>query len=211
MAEQEIISSKCAVIKEEYEIKINDNKLKIEINNDEIIFILVMGISYYKYIKRFKYNEIVNELNIFQYKDIKKVYDYLLKSEYKIIKDDKKIIINNNQEIKLYEKKLTNEEMIKILIDEIKEIKDKNNKQNNKINELIEINEDKEKKINILENEYNKLNEKINQLEDKKKDKDEINLIYTTEDEGIYNIFGQNFVQKNKNTVLYHANQTILA
>ena len=46
-------------IKKEYEIKIDDNKLRIKINNDKIIFILILGLSYYKYIKEYKYNEII--------------------------------------------------------------------------------------------------------------------------------------------------------
>ena len=119
MDKQEI-ESETIDINEEYEIIIDDNKLRIEINNnDEIIFILMIGISYYKYTKKYKYNEIVKELKLFKYKDIKEIYNYLIKSEYKIIKEEKKIIINN-KEITLYEKKLTNEELIKILIEEIK-------------------------------------------------------------------------------------------
>ena len=83
MEEQETISQEYEEIKEEYEIKIGDNKLKIEINNNEIIFILIIGLSYFKYIKRYKYNEIKKELNILDNKDIKYVYNYLIKSEYK--------------------------------------------------------------------------------------------------------------------------------
>ena len=127
-------------IKREYEMKIDDNKLRIEINNDEIIFILMIGIPEYKYIKKYKYNEIIDELNLLQYKNIGHLYEYLIKSEYKIIDEEKKIIINNKNEIKLNEKILTNEEMIKLLISEIKEIKEKNNK---RINELIKMNEEK--------------------------------------------------------------------
>ena len=118
MEEQEIITPEYEEIKEEYEIKINNNKLKIEINNDEIIFILIIRLSYFKYIKRYKYEEIIKELNILENKDIKSVYNYLIKSEYKI--KDKKIIINNSNEIILNEKILTNVEMIKIIIEEIK-------------------------------------------------------------------------------------------
>ena len=86
-------------IKSEYKIKINDNKLRIEMINDEIIFILLIDLSY-KYIKKYKYNEIINELNLKENKDIKELYLYLIKSEYKIIDEEKKIIINNNKEIK---------------------------------------------------------------------------------------------------------------
>ena len=79
-------------IKREYEneIKIDDNKLRIIINNDEIIFILILGLSYYKYIKEYKYNEIIRELDIREKKDIKEIYEYLIKSKYKIIDEEKK-------------------------------------------------------------------------------------------------------------------------
>ena len=192
-------------IKKEYEIKINDNKLRIEINNNEISFILIMGISYYKYIKEYKYEEIIKELEILNYKDIKEVYEYLIKSEYEIKKEEKKIIINKNKEIELEEKKLKNEEIIKILIDEIKEMKDNSNK---RINELIKMNEEKEKKINIIENEYNELKEIVYELDDniKGKYRDEINLIYITEKEDNYNIFGEEFVENNKDNIELNIN-----
>ena len=62
-------------------------------------------------------------------KNINEVYDFLIKSEYKIINEEKiKKIIINNKEINLNEKLLTNQELIKILIDEI-------NKHNQKIDE----------------------------------------------------------------------------
>ena len=98
---QDTIEPEYEEIKKEYEIKINDNKLKIEINNDndQIIFILTIGISYYKYIKKYKYDEIIRKLNILEGKDIKEVYEYLINSEYKIIKEEKKIIINENIKI----------------------------------------------------------------------------------------------------------------
>ena len=107
MEEEDIITPEYEEIKEEYIIKINDNKIKIEINNDEIIFIVIIGLSYFKYIKRYKYEEIIEELNILENKDIKNIYNYLIKSEYKI--KDNKIIINNKNEIELIEKMLTNE------------------------------------------------------------------------------------------------------
>ena len=145
MYEQKTIEPEYEEIKEEYEMKINDDKLKIEINNNEITFILIIGISNYKYTKKYKYEEIIKELKL-EYKDIKEVFEYLKKSEYEIKKEEKKIIINKKTEINLEEKKLKNEEIIKILIDEIKEMKEKNKKENEKINELIKTNEQKEKK-----------------------------------------------------------------
>ena len=130
MEEQETISPEYEEIKKEYEIKINNNNnLRIEINNDKIIFTLIIGISYYKYIKKYKYDEIIKELDMLEHKNINEVYDFLIKSEYKIINEEKiKKIIINNKEINLNEKLLTNQELIKILIDEI-------NKQNQKIDE----------------------------------------------------------------------------
>ena len=97
MKDQETIEPECEEIDKEYEIKIKDNKLRIEINDDEIIFILKIGVSYLKYIKRYKYEEIKKELDI-KNKDIKEIYKYLIKSEYRI--EEKKIIINENNEIK---------------------------------------------------------------------------------------------------------------
>ena len=79
-------------------------------------------------------------------------------------------------------------------------MKEKNKKENEKINELIRKNEEKERKINILENKYNELKEIVYELDDNIKDKyrDEINLIYVTEKEDEYNIFGAKFVENNK-------------
>ena len=97
MAEkEEIITPECLEIKDGFEIKINNSKLKIEINDDDIKFIIIIGISYYKYIKKYKYEEIIKKLDILECKDIKKVYEYLIKSEYKIINKEKikKLIIN---------------------------------------------------------------------------------------------------------------------
>ena len=47
------------------------------------------------------------------------------------------------------------------------------------------MNEEKERKINILESNYNELKEIVYELDDNIKDKyrDEINLIYVTEEE----------------------------
>ena len=67
-------------------------------------------------------------------------------------------------------------------------------------------NEEKDNKIKILENKYNELKKEIarfmiNELNDIKKDKDEINLIYEVENEGNYNIFGEEFVKINKENI----------
>ena len=218
-------------ISEYFEIKINNNKLRIEINNDKIMFILITGISYYKYIKEYNYDDITKELNLLEYKDINNIYNYLIKSEYIINNDEKKIIIND-KEIKLNEKILTNDEIIKILMDEIKN-------QNDKINELIKSNEDKDDKINKLEYKYNEVIVRINEIDNiKNKEKNEIieenenieenkneegneniiseeykmpediiiKLLYKAEKAKKYNIFGQKFVENNKNNIKLNIN-----
>ncbi len=141
--EGETIDPELEEIKKEYEKIIDKNKLKIKIEDGEIIFILMTGLSCYKYIQKYKYEEIKKELGNLDFKDIKGVYEYLIKSDYKIINEDKIIIINDNKHIKLNEMILADHELMKILIDEIKELKHENHKQNEKINELIKINNKK--------------------------------------------------------------------
>ena len=94
-------------------------------------------------------------------------------------------------------------EMIKILIEEIKEIKEENKEEKEKVKELIKLNEEKEKEIKILGNNYNNLKEILYELDDniKGKYRDEINLKYITEEEGYYNIFGEKFVEINKDNI----------
>ena len=80
------------------------------------------------------------------------VYNYLKNKEHKIVNDDKvKKIIVNGKEIKLKEKTLSNEELIKVLMGEIMKQNEKINKLENKNKELIEkINElDLKKKIKM--------------------------------------------------------------
>ena len=54
-----------------------------------------------------------------------------------------------------------------------------------------------------LENDFSKLKEKVYILDDNQKDKykDEINLIYETERKGNYNIFGEKFVEINRENI----------
>ena len=61
MEELEIIEPKYEEINKEYKIKLKDNKLRIEINGDKIIFILKIGVSYYKYIKRYRIKIIITK------------------------------------------------------------------------------------------------------------------------------------------------------
>ena len=146
-------------IKKEHEIRIEDNKIRIEMNNNEIIFTLIMDLSFNKYIKRYKHEEFKKEFGIPKEVDIKYRYNDLIYYEYEINEKEKKIIIPElKTSIKLEEIRLTNEEMIKELILEIKNMKKEKN-------EL-------EKQVYELDNIVNK-----------DKYKNEINLIYNTEEE----------------------------
>ena len=89
-------------------------------------------------------------------------------------------------------------------------MKEKNKKEKEEIKDLIKKNEEKERKINKLENKYNELKEIIQELEENKKDKyrDEINLIYVTKKEDDYNIFGETFVENNKDYIELEINGT---
>ena len=113
MIEQETIDPEYIENKKEFVKIIDDNKIKIILDGNEIKFIIMIGISYYKYIKEYKYEEIKKELDINE--KIEKIYEYLTKSEYRIIKEEKKMIINGNKEIKLYESELKDNEMIKVV------------------------------------------------------------------------------------------------
>ena len=110
MEEPETIEPEYFEIKKEYEIKLDDNKIRIEMNNNEIIFTLIIDLSFNKNIKRFKIDEFKKKFEI----------------------DEEKI--------------LTNEEMIKELISEIKNIKKEKNELEKQIYELDNIfNKDKYK------------------------------------------------------------------
>ena len=122
MSDQDTIEPEYIEKKKEIVKTINDNKIKIVLNKDEIRFIIMIGISFYQYVREYKYEDIKKDLNI---KDIDNIYEYLMKSEYEIIEEDKKLIINK-KEIKLDQKELTDNEMIKVLIEEIRKIKIEN-------------------------------------------------------------------------------------
>ena len=57
MEEQETIEPEYEEMKMN-EIKIENDKLRIEINNNIIIFTLLKELSFYKYTKKYEYNEI---------------------------------------------------------------------------------------------------------------------------------------------------------
>ena len=122
--EQETIKPETIEIKKGHEIRIDDNKIRIEMSNNEIIYTLIIDLSFNKYIKRYKYNTFKKE-----FEDIKEIYNNLINYDYEINEKEKKIIIvDNGNEIKLEEEiRLTNEEMIAELISEIKNIKKEKN------------------------------------------------------------------------------------
>ena len=71
MDEPETIEPEYVEIKKEHEIKVDDNKIRIEVNNNEIIFSLIINLSFNKYIKRYKYDEFKKKFEIPGTKDIK--------------------------------------------------------------------------------------------------------------------------------------------
>ena len=167
MEEPETIEPEYLEIKKEHEIRIDDNKIKIEMNNNEIIFALIIDLSFNKYIKRYKYDSFKKEFEIPKEAGKNNIYNKLVNYEYEINEKEKKLIINDisdKKEIKLEEEmRLTNEEMIKKLISEIKNMKKEKSELEKQVNELDNIiNKDKYKnEINLIEqkNKDNKDNE----------------------------------------------------
>ena len=49
-------------IKKEHDIRIDDNKIRIEMNNNEIIFTLIIDLSFNKYIKRYRHESLKKNL-----------------------------------------------------------------------------------------------------------------------------------------------------
>ena len=127
--------------KKEYELVYEDKlyKFELELNNNGINFILtkLSEISYYNYIRKYNYDEIINDLYLSKdlYDNIEKIFEYLDIKECKIFDDNKnkKLVINNKETIILYENENKNEDIIKILIDEINKIKKICNEQNKEI------------------------------------------------------------------------------
>ena len=181
MDEPETIEPETVEIKREDEIRINNNKIRIEMNNNEIIYTLVIDLSFNKYIKRFKHSEFKKKFEIPEEMDLKEIYDDIISFEYGINEKDKKIICDE-KEIKLEEEiRLTNEEKIKELIIEIKNIKKEKNELEKQVYELDNI---------INKNKY----------------KNEINLVYNSKEEGECQIFGDKFVKKNNNNIELNIN-----
>ena len=129
MDEPETIEPETVEFNKEHEIRIDDNKIRIEMNNNEIIFTLIIDLSFNKYIKRFKIDEFKKKFEIEKEKDLEDLYDDIINYDYEIDEKEKKIIFDDDKEIKLEVNiRLTNEEMIKELILEIKNINFKYNK-----------------------------------------------------------------------------------
>ena len=101
MDEPETIDPENIKIKKEHEIRIDDNKIRIEMNNSEIIFNLIIDLSFNKYIKRFKHDEFRKEFRISEEYNLTDIYSELINYEYEIKGREKKLIINNEMEIKL--------------------------------------------------------------------------------------------------------------
>ena len=124
MEEPETIEPEYVEFNRENEIIIEDNKIRIEMNNNEIIFSLIIDLSLNKYIKRFKHDEFRKKYEMFKEKDLKEIYNDLINYEFEINEKEKKLIFDEGKVIKLEEEvRLTNEEMIKELIYEINNMK----------------------------------------------------------------------------------------
>ena len=174
----------------EYELKLDNDiyLLKMELKLNDIISLKIRQIndlSFYYYSKDYKYDNLAKLLllNKDYYDNISKIYKFfdkaISKKKVKLIKTKEKQIIlllkniiefeEVDCKLNLNEMTITNEEMIKILFNEIREIKIKNIS-NNKDNKEEKNN----KKYEDLESKINKLTEKINLLSEKnQKDKKE--------------------------------------
>ena len=148
MEEPETIEPEYVEFNRENEIIIEDNKIRIEMNNNEIIFSLIIDLSLNKYIKRFKHDEFRKKYEMFKEKDLKEIYNDLINYEFEINEKEKKLIFDEGKVIKLEEEvRLTNEEMIKELIYEIKNMKKEKKELEKQVYELDTIvNKDKYKK-----------------------------------------------------------------
>jgi len=90
--------SKHLEIKIEHEIRIDDNKIRIEMNNKEIIYSLIIDISFNKYIKRFSHDVFRKEFELEEV-DIKEIWDEIINCIYEINTKEKKIIVNDKKKI----------------------------------------------------------------------------------------------------------------
>ena len=160
----------------EYELKINNDtfKLTLEYSSEERIFMQIRqtnNLSFYLYKNDYNYEEITKSLSLLKdhYDDISKVIKFIdtamTKNKFKLRLNEKtkkmelylkRVLDFDEIECFLYleEQKITNEEMLKILFDEIKEIKTKgipHNLNKNEDNNLLKPNQDNIKMIKDLE------------------------------------------------------------
>jgi len=167
-----IISKPGTIIEtKEYELKLNNDIyiLKLEIDsNNKIYFKLrqINNISYYNYYNEFTYEELINILCLPSkiYENMNKIFIFyntaLLKNKV-ILSQNKNIMIlllkinigfdEVESSINLNEYKITNEEMIKILFDELRQIK------LNKISLNNNINNNNDERLNKIESKLNSL------------------------------------------------------
>ena len=93
MEEPETIEPEYLEIKEGHEIRIDDNKIRIEMNNNEIIFTLIMDLSFNKYIKRYKHESFKEEFEMPKEETMKNIYNDLINYEYEINEKEKSLLL----------------------------------------------------------------------------------------------------------------------
>ena len=93
MEEPETIEPEYLEIKKEHEIRIDDNKIRIEMNNNEIIFTLIIDLSFNKYIKRYKHESFKEEFKMPKEKSMKNIYEDLINYEYEINEKKKNLLL----------------------------------------------------------------------------------------------------------------------
>ena len=203
-----------------YNLKLNDEIYEVTMelySNEKITFKVKQAntISYINYIKTYKYEELLSSFLLTKdyYNDATKIFKYfdksMTKDKIRLSKDNNKLklILKKTIDyediectIQLEEKKITTDELIKILLNEIKVIKQymtneetktkdnnleeemKNIKENEenmekKIKEIIELIEKLQKEIQETKhetNQENKMNKIKEEIEIQKKEKEEI-------------------------------------
>jgi len=172
-----------------FQIAEDSYKLKIEIFSDQTMHFCINQINKiqtYYYEKEFTYEKIIKTLKLLRefYKDIEKIfkfYDTAITKKKVLLQEDKekrKMILNMSREIdfdtiqcdiELEEKKMRNEEMTRIIIEELNKLKNKqiNNQEDNQ-EKKYEKNDDRimklEEKINKIEKERNIEREELKQI-----------------------------------------------
>ena len=185
----------------EYELNLNNDIYKLQIENSslKILFKLrpINNITTYYYLKEYKYEDIIKELKLSkkQYNNLTNIEEFIDKSltnkNVNLIEDNKntmKLCIKTKEDSKkeeekflyLKKEKISNKEILNILIDEINEMKNiKKGLLTEKEKEKKEEKKEKEKKEDI----------NINNLVDKmKKLNEDIIIKYKEKEELAYNI-----------------------